>query len=301
MLLEGSPPPVQEKGHEGEAARGAALPAPRAMSQTRPPGDTNFATLCTRLGGGATIIPRMRKRIIIAALIAWSGCGPDPVTEPQAAQEGPEPSPDPRRCKPAPGTTGAPSNIEEAVALANGLPFPVTAECFVEALDRPLRIEATKSRASLQKAEGARSPRVFIWGADSLVISVVLDGPARDLIEFGHFVGPRRTIKGELEFPLTAPVSAAAALDRVRNPEHPRITRCFVCHDREEDEPSVPGGRSSLALRPHASTLVDVAALRTELERCDREREPPRCRWLAALFTHGPVEHRPFAAELPVF
>ena len=95
-------------------------------------------------------------------------------------------------------------------------------------------------------------------------------------------------------------MSTAAALDRVRNPEHPRITRCFVCHDSEEDEPAVPGGRSSLALRPRPSTLVDVATLRAELERCDRELEPARCRWLAALFTHGPVERRTFDAELPV-
>jgi len=108
---------------------------------------------------------------------------------------------------------GSPGTIEEAVALANGLPFPVTAECYVEALDRPLRIEATKSRTSLQKAEGERSPRVFLWSADS-----------------------------------------ATALDRVRNPEFPRITRCFVCHDHEEDEPSVPGGRSSLALRPREAS-----------------------------------------------
>ena len=252
--------------------------------------------------GRATIIRRMRTRasqIVLGALVTWGGCGPTPAPEPAAAA-GPESPADPRRCKPAPGTTGSPSTIEEAVALANGLPFPVTAECFVEALDRPLQIEATKSRSSLQRAEGERSPRVFIWGADSLVISVVLDGPARDLIEFGQFVAPRRTIKGELEFPLTAPVPTAAALDRVRNPEYPRITRCFVCHDREEDEPSVPGGRSSLALRPRASTLVDVATLHAELQRCDREAEPARCRWLAALFTHGPVERRAFDAELPV-
>lgn len=257
------------------------------------------------------MMPRMCKRasrVSLGALVVWSACGPAPAPEraapaaaPAAAPEGAASPADARRCKPAPGTTGSPSTIEEAVALANGLPFPVTAECFIEALDRPLRLEATSSRESLQRAEGERSPRVFIWGADSLVISVVLDGPARDLIEFGHFVGPRRTIKGELEFPLTAPVSTAAALDRVRNPEYPRITRCFVCHDREEDEPGVPGGRSSLALRPRASTLVDVATLRAELERCDAGTEPARCRWLAALFTHGPVERRAFDADLPVF
>lgn len=240
---------------------------------------------------------RTRASLII---LAWSACGPAPAPGPAAEAVAAEAPLDPRRCRPAPGTTGSPATLAEAVALANGLPFPVTAECYVEALDRPLRVEATRSRDSLQPAEGERSPRVFIWGADSLVTSIVLDGPGRELIEFGQFVGPRRTIKGELEFPLTAPVSTAAALDRVRNREYPRITRCFVCHDREEDEPGVPGGRSSLALRPRASTLVELATLRAELDRCDHAREPARCRFLAALFGHGPVERRGFDAALPV-
>lgn len=242
---------------------------------------------------------RRAPRIILGTLATWSAC--EPAAAPERAPPAGAPAVDPRRCRPTPGTTGSPGTIEEAVALVNGLPFPVTAECFVEALDRPLQIEATTSRDSLQRAEDERSPRVFIWGADSLVISIVLDGPAHDLIEFGQFVGPHRTIKGELEFPLSSPVSTATALERVRNPEHPRITRCFVCHDREEDEPSVSGGRSSLALRPRTSTLVDVASLGAERERCDRNIEPARCSWLEALFAHGPVVHRPFDAELPVF
>lgn len=224
---------------------------------------------------------------VVVCASVWIACGPAPTA-------------DPRRCTPAPGTTGSPATIEEAVALANGLPFPVTAECFVEALDRPLGLEATKSRLSLQKAEGERSPRVFLWSSDSLVISIVLDGPARDLVEFGQFVGAQRTVKGELEFPLVAPVSTATALARVRNPEHPRITRCFVCHEREEDEPSAPGGRSSLALRPRTSSLVELASLRVEHERCDRAAEAARCRWLDAIFGHGPVERRPFDPTLGV-
>lgn len=235
-------------------------------------------------------------RIVLGAVFAASACGPAPAPEPERRAEAPV---DPRRCKPAPGTTGSPRSIDEAVALANGLPFPVTAECFVEALDRPLQIEATSSTTSLQKAEGERSPRVFLWSADSLAISVVLAGPARDLVEFGQLVAPRRSVKAELEFPLRAPVTTALALDTVRNREYPRITRCFVCHDDEEDEPGVPGGRSSLALRPKTATLVDIAALRGELDRCDPAAEPDRCRWLAAIFGHGPVERRGFDAGLP--
>lgn len=241
---------------------------------------------------------RRHARIFLGALAAWCACGPSPTPEHGSAPARPV---DPRRCKPAPGTTGSPTTIEEAVALANALPMPVTAACFVEALDRPLRIEATTSTNSLQKAEGKRSPRVFVWSSDALVISVVLDGPSRDLIEFGQFVTPTRTIKAELAFPLTAPTTAAAAFERVRNPEHPRITRCFVCHDREEDEVNVPGARSSLAVRPRKATLVPIEALAGERERCDATAEPARCEWLTALFGHGPVEHKGFDPELPVF
>lgn len=234
--------------------------------------------------------------IVLVLAAAPLACGPTPEPIRTAFSDL-----DLRRCQPGPGTTGSPSSIEEAVALANALPFPVTAQCFVEALDRPLNLEATWSESSVQPADGERSPRLFVWTADTLVLAVAVDGPGRNLIEFGQFVSPRRSIKGELEFPLTEPATVDAALDRVRNPEHPGITSCFVCHDDERDEPSVPGGRSSLALRPHPQTLVPVETLPTELQRCDAAREPERCRWLHAIVDHGPLQHRPFDETLPVF
>jgi hypothetical protein len=239
---------------------------------------------------------RIWTHLLVFVAVSTMACESTPATD-QAARS----KPDPRRCKPGAGATGSPNTIEEAVALANGLPFPVTAQCFVEALDRPLRLEATASRSSAQPAAGERSPRLFLWTTDTFVITVAIDGPGRDLIEFGQFVTPRRSVKGELEFPLSTPASATDPLERVRNEEFPRITTCFVCHDREQDEPSVPRGRSSLALRPHPSTLVNVDALRGELDHCDETAEPDRCRWLHAVFDHGPVEHRPFDPDLPVF
>ncbi len=208
---------------------------------------------------------------------------------------------DPRRCKPAPGTTGTPKNVAEAMALLNGLPSPVTAECFVEALDRPLLVEASKSRASAQPAAGARSPRLFFFSGDSLIITAAFDGKGRDLIEFGESVSPRRSVKGELEFPLELPVPASAPFDRVRNEEHDNITTCFVCHDAERDEPGYPGGRSSLTLRPRKSSLVSVETLSTEFEACDWDAEPDRCAMLKAVVLWGPLEHREFDQGLPPF
>ena len=244
------------------------------------------------------------SRLMVLCVPLAAGCSPSD-SPPGTAHRGgagpvfDDPDDDPRRCKPGIGTTGSPRTIEQAVALANSLPFPVTAECFVEALDRPLPIEATSSQSSVQPAVGARSPRVFAWPSESLIVALAVDGNGRDLIEFGELLSRRRSIKAELAFPLEARATTEQAHARVRNEEFPRITTCFVCHDREEEVPKVPGGRSSLLLRPRKSTLVDIATLATEHERCDPEAEPGRCRYLTALVGHGPLEHHPFDEDLP--
>lgn len=254
-----------------------------------------------------------RWQVALGCSLLWAGCerapdrggggqrprtesvveGPEVPAQDVVAQEVAAPV-DTRRCKPGPGTTGSPSTIDEMVALVNGLPRPVTAPCVIEALDRPLELEATSSRDSVQPADGQRSPRIFIWPHDELVVAIALAGKGQALIELGQFVTPSRSVKAELEFPVHEPVTAEQALAHVRNPEHPRITRCFVCHDLEEDEPLVPGGRSSLALRPAPRTLVDIASLSQLHETCDPTEDASRCAWLEALVTHGPIEHRPF-------
>lgn len=206
-----------------------------------------------------------------------------------------------RRCQPGPGATGRPQSIAEATALANSLPQPATAACFLEALDRPLQLEASKSKASMQPADGARSPRLFIFSGDALVITAVIGGEGQDLIEFGETVAPGRTVKAELEFPLRATVADDAAYARIRNPEHGNITVCFVCHDAEEDEPGFPGGRSSLAMRPRSRSLVPVESLHTELANCDWVAEEKRCAMLQAVAAWGPLEHREFDQGLPAF
>jgi len=253
------------------------------------------------------LVPGLVTSLASALFLVWApGCGASPSPTPTPTADADEsnveaPKPDLRRCKPAPGASGSPNTIEEAVALANSLPFPVTAECFVEALDRPLGVEATRSENSVQPAMGERSPRIFLWTTDALVLAIVIDGDKRNLVEFSQFITPRRSVKAELLFPLEAPATVETALDRVRNPEHPNITSCFVCHDNERDEPTIPGSRSSLALRPRPSSLVDVNTLLREHETCDQSTEPDRCRWLEALVSHGPIEHRPFDEALSLF
>lgn len=241
---------------------------------------------------------------LVALLSVTSGCGQGSAPTPtgQRGGDGPsfdDPAADPRRCKPGIGTTGSPGTLEQAIALINTLPFPVTAECVVEALDRPLPIEATSSQSSVQPAAGTRSPRVFAWPSESLIVALAIDGNGRDLLEFGQLLAWDRSIKAELEFPLETRVTVADALQQVRNEEFPRITTCFVCHDLEEDVPELPGARSSMMLRPRDSQRVDISTLAVELAQCDAKAEPGRCRWLQALAGHGPLEHHPFDDDLP--
>ena len=163
------------------------------------------------------------RTLSAALLLALVACDPQPIQAEAGLARF-----DLRRCKPAPGTTGSPNTIAEAIALANGLPQPTTAACFLEALDRPLRVEATKSLASAQPAAGARSPRLFLFTGDDLVITAAIDGEGRNLIEFGENLSPRRSVKGEIEFPLKAALADDAPYTRIRNPEHGNITTCLV-------------------------------------------------------------------------
>ncbi len=240
----------------------------------------------------------MRSPSMCAALLLLLGCDPQP--KPSAATSA-FASIDLRRCRPAPGTTGSPQTIAEAIALADGLPQPASAACFLEALDRPLKVEATKSFASAQPAKGPRSPRLFFFTGETLVITAAIDGEGQHLIEFGETISPGRSVKGELAFPLTASLTDDAPYTRIRNPEHGDITTCFVCHDSERDEEGFPNGRSSLALRPRTKSLVPIESLQTEFQSCDYEKEPKRCAMLQAVVAWGPLEHHPFDRGLPVF
>lgn len=234
----------------------------------------------------------------IAAFLLLGLVGCDPVPSIATAAFG---DVDLRRCQPGPGATGSPASIAEAIALANSLPQPATAACFLEALDRPLHIEVSKSKASRQPADGARSPRLFIFSGDALVITAAIGGEGQDLIEFGETVAPGRSVKGELEFPLVAALTDDAAYTQIRNPEHGNITTCLICHDSEEDEPGFPGARSSLAMRPRTKSLVPVESLNAELQTCDWAAEEKRCVMLQAVAGWGALEHREFEQGLPAF
>jgi len=206
------------------------------------------------------------------------------------------------RCQAPAGTSAAPRDSQEAVALLNALPKPTSVACFVESLARPLAIQATNSIFSAQPALSDASPRVFIKLAQGW-ISMVVDGDGSYLLEFGDIMAddPSRSIKGELQLPLEAPVAPSAPYDRVMFND--TVTTCGFCHydERRADSLPFPTAFASIAFRPRADSLVGVDSLRTQYQSCDWQTQPYRCDLLSAIFGGGEVVELPFSPSLPTF
>ncbi len=237
--------------------------------------------------GGPTCL--VRPLYFLAAALVGVGCA-SPLTEPAT----------PRRCAPVEGMS-SPANVEEAVALLNALPAPVDVPCFLESLDRPIELEATSSVVSAQPAAGRRSPRLFLWLGD-MTVSVVPDGRGATLIEFGVFVDEARTLKAEVDLGhgRDEPIPPAEPYEHVIYNEQ-SLTTCAFCHGTEEPWPGIDFAEAYIsdALRPDPFELVSLEDLEEEHRTCDADEEPDRCRFLDALFLHGPVVHRPFPESLP--
>ena len=201
-------------------------------------------------------------------------------------------------CKPGPGVSGAPRNIEEMVVLINSLPRPVTIPCFVESLDRPLNVFATNSRASLQSSPDPSDPRLFIF-VPPLIISVTSAGHGATVLEASVVQpGNRRSLKGELRFPVFDIVPQGLAYSRIREGDG---TACgFFCHGAEEQDPRIPFAEAfvSRAIRPSLSTEVSLEALRRLRSECRPQTHRDRCDLLQALLGHGDVRRQAFPAEM---
>ena len=123
----------------------------------------------------------------------------------------------PSRCVTPEGVSGSPESIDDALALINALPKPTTLPCFLQSLDRPLRLHATSGIVSAQPSQGRRSPRIFLFSpSGSFQMSVVPAGPGAPLLEFGELGANQRSVKAELAFPISEPVAPNAPFTRVK-------------------------------------------------------------------------------------
>jgi hypothetical protein len=203
-------------------------------------------------------------------------------------------------CRAPAGVSAAPHTIDEAVALINALPKPLSLSCFLESLARPLQIHATNSLFSAQPAVGLRSPRIFLF-QDPNVMSIVPAGEGAALLEFGEQRPEYRSLKGEIVFPVSAQLPPNAPFDKLLF--NSQFTTCGGCHAGELQESEISGVRSfvSLALRPRPRDQVPTLALIRELETCDRALEAERCAILDGLLGWGQVTDREFPVEMAIF
>jgi hypothetical protein len=187
-----------------------------------------------------------------------------------------------------------PASIDEVLDTLERLPSPVSLECFLVSLQRPLGLELTSDVFSAQPADGPDSPRVFVRN-EGLTMSVVPTGEARRLLEFGEHHPSGLTVKAELEFPVALPLAPDAPFERVHTYEDG--TSCGVCHGGETE---VQDGRyASAPLRPRDSRLVPLDELLRVRASCDEGGDDERCAMLSALLDHGEVVHDPFPEDYP--
>lgn len=163
------------------------------------------------------------------------------------------------------GAPSRPAKIADLVTLLNLLPMPVTLPCLLDVLPKPYELTATRGRSSLQPAHDAENPRVFVF-IDGLILSFVPDGPDRELLEVSEVQpGDATSVKGELEFPLKAPVAPSAFYDRVQRKDGIEGTRCARCHNNDAVQPGAEyEGKAfvSQALRPLDAEIVPLSTLR---------------------------------------
>lgn len=124
-----------------------------------------------------------------------------------------------------------PSTIDAVTEHINSLPKPLTAPCLVASFKGPLSVHLLASAGSAQPAPRPESPRIFIV-KDNLMISLVPEGPARNLVEFGEVVAPMVSVKGELVFPIGEDISLSAPYDTIKM-EGLERTNCSTCHSNE--------------------------------------------------------------------
>ncbi len=222
-------------------------------------------------------------RVLLPAAVCVLGCAPPDDSEPASDTDGWDVA---RNCLPPPGL-GRPEHIDGVVALINALPMPVSLPCVLEALERPLAVLGATSPFSAQATTEQDSPRLFVFSGD-LVLSVVTTGEARELLELGEYVERGRTLKAEIEFPVEAPLTAAAPYEHALLGQS---TSCSLCHGSERYAGKVDdvSTYTSDALAVEADRVIPIGLVEQHARDCDSTRDPDRCAMFEGIFAHGDV------------
>ncbi len=232
----------------------------------------------------------MHRRLTAVIVLLLAACSPSDDRTADVEVDG---------CRAAEGVDASPSTIEGVLALMNSLPKPVTVECFVESLERPMPIIGSLDTASAQPSNGEHAPRLFaIYG--TMVISFVPDGEGSRVIEFAEQRPNLRSVKAELKMPIEDEATPEDAFEHIKQ-ENGEGTICGTCHVDEERATDITYGEAyvSRAFRPTRPLTVTLDYVEAEHEACDPDATPRRCSIYDALFSRGNVYDGDFPRPLP--
>jgi hypothetical protein len=193
-------------------------------------------------------------------------------------------------CKPVDAPLGTPNSLGEVIQLINTLPKPLTLDCFLKSLQRPLGIMAVNNTFSAQPAVGNDSPRIFILNS-RLALSVVPAGSGRTLLEMSEPLNGVQSWKAELEFPIAANVDPYQMFDHITD-RSTGTSRCTSCHTGEtkQNYAGVGFGFVSNTVRPNESQRVNNLYLRNQAYICNPSTNKYRCDILQAVFSNGSTQ-----------
>lgn len=184
---------------------------------------------------------------------------------------------------------GSPKNMQDMIKLINTLPKPVTIPCVLQAVNRPIKVNATKSILSVQAAAGDNNPRIFIK-LNNLILSVVPAGKGAHLMEFSVTTGINRSLKAELEFPINENLTISDPFIKINTGAK---SSCSGCHINELADNSIPGNIafSSLSLKPEPSKNISLNKLQSEFNLCNSKKDTSyRCQIIISLMANRPIE-----------
>lgn len=178
-----------------------------------------------------------------------------------------------------------PQTIEEAVNLINALPKPVQLDCFLNALQAPLKVFAVNSTSSAQPAQGASSPRIFIL-KDKLSLSVVPAGAGKTLLEFGEVLSGQ-SFKGEIRFPVENTMTVNDITQYLSGGAS--TSSCAGCHLNEAKQIYKTPNQLFISniFRPDETKRVGQTFMKIQAETCDSAVNKFRCDILKAIYING--------------
>lgn len=194
------------------------------------------------------------------------------------------------------GYNASPRTISDTVQLINSLPKPVTMECFLQSLAKPMQVFAVNNAFSAQPSGGQDNPRVFII-FPGFVLSAVPTGPGSTFIEMSELLSGSSSVKAEIEFPITGTLAADAPFTRILNPSNSSSSRCTFCHSGEVmlTAGSYPGPAFvSSIVRPDTAKRIVSPYLKVQSRACNKSADPYRCSILKAIFEDGKAQDANF-------